>query len=151
MTGPTVREVVRGLMREWKTTTVFGNPGTTEVPFLADWPDDFRYVLGLQESAVLAMADAFAQFTGNAAVVNLHSAGGLGHALGSMVSAYHNRAPVVVIAGQQARSLLPYDPFLGALDPTDFPKPYVKWGCQPAQASDVPAAFARAYQIATQP
>src|SRR3954463_9755528 len=103
MNKRTVLDATRELLRELGLTTVFGNPGTTEVPFLADWPDDFRYVLGLQESAVLAMADAFAQFTGNAAVVNLHSAGGLGHALGSMVSAYHNRAPVIVIAGQQAR------------------------------------------------
>jgi benzoylformate decarboxylase len=150
MTGSTVREVVRELMREWKITTVFGNPGTTEVPFLADWPDDFHYVLGLHESAVLAMADGYAQFTGRPAVVSLHSAGGLGHALGSMVTAHQNRAPLIVIAGQQARSMLPYDPFLSAIDAADFPKPYVKWGYQPAQAADVPAAFARAYQLATQ-
>ncbi|TNC28121.1 benzoylformate decarboxylase [Amycolatopsis alkalitolerans] len=146
----TVRDAVRALMRDWKLTTVFGNPGSTELAFLADWPDDFRYVLGLQESSVVAMADAFAQLTGNAAVVNLHSAGGLGHGLGSLVTAFHNRAPVLVIAGQQARSLLPGDPFLGALEAAEFPKPYVKWSCQPARAEDVPAAFARAYLLATQ-
>lgn len=147
----TVREVTRDLMRELGMTTVFGNPGSTEVGFLADWPADFRYVLGLQESVVVAMADAFAQFTGNAAMVSLHSAGGLGHGLGSMVTAYKNRSPLVVIAGQQTRSLLPGDPFLGASHAAAFPWPYVKWSCEPARAADVPAALARAYHVATQP
>lgn len=151
MTTGTVREAVRALMREWKLTTVFGNPGSTELAFLADWPDDFRYVLGLQESGVVAMADAYAQLTGNAALVNLHSSGGVGHGLGNVVTAFHNRAPVIVLAGQQSRSLLPGDPFLGALEPAEFPKPYVKWSHQPARAEDVPAAFARAYLLATQP
>lgn len=147
----TVRDAVRALMRQWGLTTVFGNPGSTELGFLADWPDDFRYVLGLQESSVVAMADAFAQLTGNAAIVNLHSSGGTGHGLGSVVTAFHNRAPVIVLAGQQARSLLPGDPFLGVLDPTEFPRPYIKWSYQPARAVDVPAAFARAYHLAVQP
>ncbi|GLY69138.1 benzoylformate decarboxylase [Amycolatopsis taiwanensis] len=147
----TVRDAVRALMRQWGLTTVFGNPGSTELGFLADWPDDFRYVLGLQESSVVAMADAFAQLTSNAAMVNLHSSGGTGHGLGSVVTAFHNRAPLVVLAGQQSRSLLPHDPFLGVLDPTELPRPYVKWSYQPARAVDVPAAFARAYHLAVQP
>ncbi|GHF43330.1 benzoylformate decarboxylase [Amycolatopsis bartoniae] len=151
MAEQTVRDVVRNLMREWEITTVFGNPGTTEVPFLADWPDDFRYVLGLHETAVLAMADAYAQFTERPAIVSLHSAGGLGHALGSLVTAYQNRAPLIVIAGQQERSMLPYDPFLSAVDAAQFPKPWVKWSLEPTEAAAVPAAFARAYQVATQP
>ncbi|NKQ55161.1 benzoylformate decarboxylase [Amycolatopsis sp. K13G38] len=146
----TVRDVVRDLMRDWKLTTIFGNPGSTELTFLADFPDDFRYVLGLQESSVVAMADAFAQQSGNAAIVNLHSAGGLGHGLGSLVTAFHNRAPLIVLAGQQSRSLLPGDPYLGAIEPAEFPKPYVKWSYQPARAQDVPAAFAQAYRLATQ-
>jgi benzoylformate decarboxylase len=59
-----VLELTRAVLRGLGLTTVFGNPGTNEVPFLADWPDDFRYVLGLQESAVVAMADGFAQLRG---------------------------------------------------------------------------------------
>ena len=147
----TVREVTRELLRHWGATVVFGNPGSTELPFLADWPDDFRYVLGLQEAAVVAMADAYAQYTGNAAVVSLHSAGGLGHALGSLVTAYHNRSPLIVIAGQQSRPLLTGVPFLGAVDAANFPRPYVKWAAEPASAAEVPAALARAYHTAMQP
>ena len=148
---PTVRDVTRDLFRHWGTTVIFGNPGSTELPFLADWPDDFRYVLGLQEGVVVAMADAYAQYTGNAAVVNLHSAGGLGHGLGSLVTAYHNRSPMIVIAGQQSRPLLTGVPFLGAVDAANFPRPYVKWAAEPASAAEVPAALARAYHTAMQP
>ncbi len=150
MNKRTVLDTTRELLRELGLTTVFGNPGTTEVPFLTDWPDDFDYVLGLQESAVVAMADAYSQATRQAVLVNLHSAGGVGHGLGSLYTAYRNRTPLIIVAGQQTRNLLPHDPFLGAIDAPDFPKPYVKWSIEPATAEDVPAALARAYHVATQ-
>ena len=98
----TVREAVIHLLREFGMTTVFGNPGSTELPFYRNWPDDFRYILGLQEAAVVAMADGYAQAMRDAAFVNLHSAAGVGHALGSIFTAFRNRTPLVVTAGQQA-------------------------------------------------
>src|SRR5262245_55442214 len=107
--GVTVRDAVIALLREQKMTTIFGNPGSTELPLFKNFPDDFRYVLGLQESVVVGMADGFAQATGNAAVVNLHSAAGVGHAMGNIFTAYRNRTPLVITAGQQARSILPYE------------------------------------------
>src|ERR1043166_867030 len=122
---PTVREAIVSLLRELGLTTIFGNPGSTELPLFRDFPDDFRYVLGLQESVVVGMADGYAQATGNAAVVNLHSAAGVGHAMGNIFTAYRNRTPIVITAGQQARSILPYEPFLFADEPTELPKPYV--------------------------
>jgi benzoylformate decarboxylase len=146
----TVRDATRELLRDLGLTTVFGNPGTTEIAFLTDWPNDFRYVLALQESAVVAMADGFSQAARKPVLVNLHSAGGVGHGLGHVFTAFRNRTPMVIIAGQQTRSLLPDDPFLGATDAASFPKPYVKWSCEPARAEDVPAAIARAFHIATQ-
>ena len=69
-----------------------------------DFPADFRYVLGLQESVVVGMADGFAQATRNAAFVNLHSAVGVGHAMGAIFTAYKNRTPLLITAGQQARA-----------------------------------------------
>ena len=147
----TVREATLALLRAYGMTTIFGNPGSTELPMFRDFPDDFRYVLGLQESVVIGMADGFAQATRNAALVNLHSAAGTGHAMGNIFTAWKNRTPLVVTAGQQARSILPYDPFLFAQDAATFPKPYVKWAIEPARAEDVPAAIARAYHIAMQP
>ncbi len=140
-----VRKAVIDLLRSLNMTTVFGNPGSTELPFLQDWPEDMRYILGLQEASVVAMADGYAQATGNAAFVNLHSAAGLGNGLGNLFTAYRNQAPLVVTAGQQARSLLLKHPYLFAESATEFPKPYVKWSCEPAAAAEVPAAIARAY------
>jgi benzoylformate decarboxylase len=146
-----VRVAVFNLLRHFGMTTIFGNPGSTELPMLRDFPDDFRYVLGLQECCVIGMADGFAQANRNAAFVNLHSAAGVGHGLGNLFTAFKNRTPLVVTAGQQARSILPYDPFLFAQQAAEFPKPYVKWSCEPARAEDVPAAIARAYYIAMTP
>ncbi len=145
---PTVIEATRAVQRQLGLTTVFGNPGTTEVPFLSDWPDDFRYVLGLQESVVVAMADAYAQLTSRVALVNLHSAGGLGHALGAVAGARRNRAPLVLLVGQQARPLLGGEPFLGAPDAAAFPRPHVRWSHEPASAAEVPAALLRAHRLA---
>jgi len=147
----TVREVSMALLRSFGITTIFGNPGSTELPMFRDFPDDFRYVMGLQESVVLGMADGFAQATRNAALVNLHSSAGLGHALGNLFTAYRNQTPLIVTAGQQARSILPFEPFLFAERATEFPKPFVKWAIEPARAQDVPAAIARAYYVAMQP
>ncbi len=149
--GMTVRRAVLGLLRAEGVTTVFGNPGSTELTFLADWPNDLRYVLGLQEATVVAMADGYAQGTGRPAFVNLHSAAGVGHALGNIFTAFRNQTPLVITAGQQARSLLPGAPYLFAERATEFPRPYVKWSNEPARAEDVPAAIAYAFAIARMP
>ena len=109
----TVRDATFALLRDLRIDTVFGNPGSTELPFLNNWPADFRYVLGLQEASVVAMADGYARASGRIGFCNLHSAAGVGHALGNLFTAYRNHAPLVVTAGQQARALLPSLPFLG--------------------------------------
>lgn len=144
-----VREATFDLLRSLGVTRVFGNPGSTELPFLKDFPDDFDYVLGLQEASVLAMADGHAQATGEPALVNLHTAPGLGNAMGAMVNAHHTRTPLVVTAGQQDRRHLALEPLLhGKL--TELAKPYVKWSHEPARAEDVPRALARAFYAAAQ-
>ena len=148
---PTVREAVVCLLRELGMTTIFGNPGSTELPLFREFPDDFRYILGLQESIVVGMADGYAQATRNAAFVNLHSAAGVGHAMGNIFTAYRNRTPLVITAGQQARSILPYEPFLFASQAAKLPEPYVKWSVEPARGEDLPGAIARAYHLAMQP
>ena len=147
----TVKQATLGLLRSFGIRKVFGNPGSTELPFLADWPDDIDYVLGLQEASVIGMADGYAQATRNAAFVNLHSAAGVGNALGNIYTAHRNQTPMVITAGQQARSILPLQAFLYAERASEFPRPYVKFAVEPARAEDVPAAIARAYYVATQP
>lgn len=147
----TVHEVTYDLLRSLGLTTVFGNPGSTEQTFLQNFPDDFTYVLGLQEASVLAMADGYAQSTGAPALVNLHTAAGTGNAMGSLVAAYRANTPLIVTAGQQTREMSLIDPYLNNPDATLMPLPWVKWSYEPARAEDVPAAFMRAYAVATQP
>ena len=147
----TVKQATFGLLRAFSIKKVFGNPGSTELPFLSDWPEDIDYVLGLQEASVIGMADGYAQATRNAGFVNLHSAAGVGNALGNIFTAYRNQTPLVITAGQQARSILPLQPFLFAERASEFPRPYVKFAVEPARPEDVPAAVARAYYTAMQP
>jgi benzoylformate decarboxylase len=152
VSGPvSVKNATLNLLRAFGIKKVFGNPGSTELPFLSDWPDDIDYVLGLQEASVVGMADGYAQATRNAGFVNLHSAAGVGNALGNVYTAHRNQTPLVITAGQQARSLLPQQAFLYAERASEFPRPYVKFSVEPARAEDVPAAIARAYYVAMQP
>ncbi|BCG78064.1 benzoylformate decarboxylase [Mesorhizobium sp. 113-3-3] len=152
VSAPTVRDAAIDLLRRLNMTSIFANPGSTELPLFRNFPEDFRYILGLQEAVVVGMADGFAQATRNASFVNLHSAAGVGNAMGNVFTAFKNRTPLVITAGQQARSILPFDPFLASREATELPKPYVKWSVEPARAEDVPLAIARAYYVAmTQP
>src|SRR5918992_4163224 len=145
----TVREVTYDLLRDLGMTTVFGNPGSTELPFLRDFPEDFRYVLALQEASALGMADGYAQGTGQAAFVNLHTGPGLGNAMGAMITAWHNKTPLLVTAGQQDRRHSALEPLLtGGL--VDLAKPYVKRSFEPVRAEDVPGGIRRAYHTAMQ-
>ena len=147
----TVRDSVIDLMRGFGATKLFGNPGSTELPLFRNFPSDFRYVLGLHEGVVVGMAEGYAQAMRNASFVSLHSAAGVGNAMGVIFTAYKNRTPLVIMAGQQARSILPFDPFLFSADAVELPKPYVKWSIEPARAADVPLAIARGYHIAMTP
>src|SRR4051794_28275284 len=93
---------------------LFGNPGTTELPLNAALAHDkrFRYVFGVQEVPVLAMADGYAQASGELGVVNLHAACGLGNAMGMLYNAHIEGTPLLVTAGQQDRRLRLSEPVL---------------------------------------
>jgi benzoylformate decarboxylase len=146
-----VRDASFELFRRHGMTTIFGNPGSTELPMLGPLPDDFRYVLGLQEAVAVGMADGFAQASGSAAHVNLHTAPGVGNGIGAIFNARANRAPLLVTAGQQARSLMTMGATLTNRDAVEVPKPYVKWSYEPPRAADVPFALAQAIHNATLP
>src|SRR6476619_4800894 len=127
----TVHEVTYDLLRSLGLTTVFGNPGSTEETFLKNFPDDFTYVLGLQEASVLAMADGFAQSTGKPALVNVHTSAGTGNAMGSLIAAYKGNTPLIVTAGQQTREMVLCEPYLTNTEETVLPQPWVKWAYEP--------------------
>jgi benzoylformate decarboxylase len=130
---------------------VFGNPGSTELPMLKGFPEDFTYVLGLQEAVVVGMADGYAQASGGPALVNLHTAPGVGNAMGAIFNAQANHSPLVITAGNQARSLITLQANLTNRDATRMPHPLVRWSYEPARAADVPLALARATHLATLP
>jgi len=148
---PTVREATFDLFRKQGMTTMFGNPGSTELPMLQDFPDDFKYVLGLQEAAVVGMADGYAQVTGKPALVNLHTAPGLGNAMGALFNAQANHSPVVITVGQQARSMITMQSNLTNRDAIRVPHPHVKFAYEPPRAEDVPLAIAHAIHLACLP
>jgi benzoylformate decarboxylase len=146
-----VREATFELFRAHGMTTIFGNPGSTELPMLADFPEDFSYVLGLQELVVVGMADGYAQATGRPTHVNLHTAPGVGNAVGGIFNAQANKAPLVITAGQQVRPQVTIEANLTNRDGTLGPQPYVKWSHEPVRAEDVPTVLARAIHHAGLP
>src|SRR5438552_7288158 len=129
-------------------TTIFGNPGSTELPMLADFPSDFKYVLGLQEAVVVGMADGFAQASGNPTHVNLHTAPGVGNAMGAIFNAQANKSPLLITAGQQVRAMITLQANLTNRDAIRMPHPLVKSSFEPARAQDVPLALGRAAHLA---
>ena len=99
----TVRDASFDLFRQHGMTTIFGNPGSTELPMLADFPDDFRYVLGLQEAVAVGMADGYAQASGQRRPRQPpHGARAWATAMGAIFNAQANHSPLLVTAGQQA-------------------------------------------------
>jgi benzoylformate decarboxylase len=147
----TVRDASFDLFRTHGMTTMFGNPGSTELPMLADYPSDFRYVLGLQEAVVVGMADGFAQASGKTTVVNLHTAPGVGNAMGAIFNAQANHSPLLITAGQQARAQITLQANLTNRDATRMPHPLVKWSYEPPRAEDVPLALAHGAHLAGLP
>ncbi|GAA4585797.1 benzoylformate decarboxylase [Streptomyces violaceoruber] len=141
---PSVRRVSHEFLERQGLTTVFGNPGSNELPFLAGLPDGFRYVLGLHEGAVVGMADGYAQATGRPVLVNLHAASGSGNAMGALTNAVASRTPLVVVAGQQVRPAIGPEANLASVDAPALMKPLVGWAAEPACAGDVPRALAQA-------
>lgn len=145
-----VREAVFDWFERREIRYLFGNPGSTELPFLVGFPQGVRYVLALQESIAVAMADGYAQAGGRPAIVNLHAAPGLGNAMGVLYTAAKNHAPLVVTTGQQDTRHLLLEPLLYA-DLVSMARPVVKWAYEVAHPSDVPAALEQAYLLAASP
>ncbi|WP_196807475.1 thiamine pyrophosphate-binding protein [Candidatus Solirubrobacter pratensis] len=143
----TVREATFDVLRRLGMTTIFSNPGSTEVPFLSGLPEDLRFVLALHEGSVVGVAAGHALGRGEPALVLLHSTPGLGNAVAALANARANRAPLVVVVGQQDRRHLALDPFLaGRLE--RLAGDYPVWVDQPVRAQDVPGTIVRAYHEA---
>jgi benzoylformate decarboxylase len=147
-TGATVRDAAFDVMRRHGLTTIFGNPGSTEIAFLTDLPSDIRFVLALHEGSVVGMASGYALATGEPAFVNLHTAAGLGNAVNAIANARDCRAPLVIVVGQQDRRQIAFEPFLTGRALERLAGEYPVWRYVPSRGQDVPGAIARAYHEA---
>ena len=131
---------------------VFGNPGTTELPFVDALAEDgrFPYVLGTHEGPVVSMADGYARATGRPAFVSLHVAAGTANGLIGMLNALRSRTPLVVVAGQQDSRHLIQDPMLSG-DLVGLARAATKWAVEARRADEVPALLRRAFREAVTP
>lgn len=139
----TVREATLEVLHEYGLTTLFANPGSTEVAFLTDLPESITFVLALHEGSVVGMATGWALARERPALVQLHTTAGLGNGVGALATARVNRAPLVVLVGQQDRRHLALEPFLTG-DLHGLGGDYPVHVDEPAVPQDVPAAVARA-------
>jgi benzoylformate decarboxylase len=140
------------LLRQEGVEIVFGNPGTTELPLMDAFAveHDIRYILGLQEAALMAMADGYAQASGKLAVLNLHVAPGLGNAMGMLYDAQKAGSPILLTTGQQDMDYVVTEPILWADLPT-LARPLVKWAAEVHRVSDLPRLVHRAAKTALAP
>jgi benzoylformate decarboxylase len=148
----TGRSAFLALLKDEGITHLFGNPGTTELPImhaLKDHPD-LTYVMAMQESLVVAIADGFSRASGKLVACNVHVAPGLGNAMGSLYNARFTGTPMILTAGQQEQGHGLMEPVLyGPL--VQMAEPLVKWAVEVTRLEDLPRIVRRAAKIATTP
>lgn len=149
MSEHTVLDTTLELFRQHGITTIFGNPGSNEIPFLAGLTEDFEFILGLHEQVVVGMAEGYARATGSPALVNLHAASGSGNAMGALTNAHYGHIPMVILAGQQVRRTVGQEAFLGNVDATVLPQPLVKYSHEPLAPEDVTRTLSQGILEAT--
>lgn len=131
---------------------IFGNPGTTELPLIDALieKENIHYIWALQEASVVAMADGYAQASGKPGVINLHTAGGLGHGFGNLINAYTSGTPLIVTAGQQDSRHSISDPLLQG-DLVSIARPVSKWAREINTPEQIPVLVRRAFQDSLAP
>ena len=131
---------------------IFGNPGSTESPImdaLVDHPS-IRYVLALQETPVVSMADGYARASGRAAFANVHIAPGLANAISQLYNAYRGGTPLILTAGQADSRMEQEEPSLSA-DLVRMTRQFTKWSAEVSHAADLPMVIRRAFKVALEP
>ncbi len=152
MPSITGRRAFLQLLLDEGVTHLFGNPGTTELAIMEVVPEfpQLEFVLGLQEAAVVAMADGFCRASGRLAAANVHVMPGLGNAMGALYNAKFSGSPVILTAGQQEQGHGLLEPML--YEPlVPVAQPLVKWAVEVTRAADLPRILHRAAKIALTP
>jgi benzoylformate decarboxylase len=145
-------EVLLEVLATERVRHIFGNPGTTELPLIGALAGDdrFHYVLALHESVAAGMADGYAQATGRPSFLNVHTATGLGNAMGNLSNSRATGSPIVVTAGQQDRRHLLAEPFLSG-NLTGMAAGLVKWAHEVHRTADLGPVLRRAFHDAASP
>lgn len=143
------RQAFVDLLHSEGVTHLFGNPGTTELPIMQALPQrpELQFVLGLQESVVVAMADGFARASGRLTAANVHVAPGLGNAMGALYNAKFSGSPIILTAGQQEQGHGLQEPLLYEPLPA-MAAPLVKWSTEITRIEDLPRVMHRAAKVA---
>ena len=146
------KHIVMKMLQAEGVKYIFGNPGTTETPFLdavQDYPD-IQYMLATQEAPAIGMADAYARATGRPSFAKLHVAGGLANGISMLYDAYRGGTPMVLTAGQSDTRMLLQEPTLSG-NLVEMTRQYTKWSFEVHHAKDIPEAMRRAFKIAKTP
>jgi benzoylformate decarboxylase len=131
---------------------VFGNPGTTEQGFmdaLQDYPQ-LKYILSLQESVAIGVADGYARASGTPSFLQLHIMPGLGNAMGMLYNSCRVRTPMVIYAGQHPQRGNSQEPILAG-DLVRLAEPLTKSAVEAQDAAEVPILLRRAFKTAMEP
>ena len=128
---------------------IFGNPGTSEAAImdsLENYPE-FEYILAVQESVAIGMADTYARATGKPAFVSLHIDNGLSNSFALLIDSYNTGTPMVVTAGNKdVRKLAE-----GRSDLAEMARPYTKWSAEITHPEQYPSVIRRAFNEAASP
>lgn len=129
---------------------MFGNPGTVEQGFLdamASYPE-MKYILNLQESVAVLMADGYARASQQATLVQLHSSPGIGNAVGALYQAKRGHSPLVVIGGDAGVKYMNMDAQM-ANDLVAMMAPVTKYATLVTDSKSLLRTIRRAVKIAT--
>ena len=146
-------EVTAEFLLQWEVPFIFGLAGSEETGFLDALIDrpQLRYITGLHESAVMAMADGFARATGQTAFVQLHSVAGAAYALGQMITSSLDHIPVVIAVGRQSTNFRGHGGFLESPGLTELPRNYAQWTWDVMNVNTIPDVMRRAFLLAEAP
>ena len=152
MTKPLGRDLLFQLLAHYEIPYIFGNPGTSELPFIDGVPyhENVEYITALHEAIAVGMAMGYARQTGKHGVVILHVAPGLANGMGNIYNAHRAGIPLVVIAGQHHSKLLLEEPMLAG-DHVGQVASMTKWAHEVRNAEELPMALQRAFKVAITP
>ena len=128
---------------------IFGNPGTSEAPFIGilhEYPD-LEYLMVVQEGVAIGMAEGYARASGEVGFVSLHIDNGSANGFSLMIDQYRTGSPVVITAGNKDIRHLAG----GRSDLADMAAPFAKWSAEISHPEQVPSVMRRAFQEAKTP